>query len=80
MKTLVGTEVKLRAFITSVINGGDWIASNSCRNSPRGKSHRYPLHRRLAGLRVAQAVVAKRKVFAPARNPKPIMLPASYTH
>jgi hypothetical protein len=24
--------------------------------------------------------VAKRKVFAPARNPKPIMLPASYTH
>lgn len=44
MKTYMGKEVQLLAFVTSALNGGEWLAL-----SP-GKSRQYSLEKRLGRL------------------------------
>jgi hypothetical protein len=38
-----------KSFLTSALDGGDWLAWHSCRALSRGKDHRYPLYKRLGG-------------------------------
>jgi hypothetical protein len=42
-------EVQLHAFLTLVLDGGEWTVSRRGRFTPRAKSPRYPLDRRLGG-------------------------------
>jgi hypothetical protein len=49
MKTCEGVEVQLHAFITSELDGDDCYALRCDRFTSWGKSHRYPLDRRLDG-------------------------------
>jgi hypothetical protein len=50
MKTYGGVNVKIHIFLTLALAGGEWSASHPSRFTPRGKSPRYPLDRRLGGL------------------------------
>jgi len=49
MKTYWGVEVRLHAFLTSELDGGEWSASRSRSLYLQGKSPRYLLDRRLGG-------------------------------
>jgi hypothetical protein len=48
MKTCVGLEVQIHVFLTSVLDGGEWLASHPDRFAP-AKQPRYPLDRTLYG-------------------------------
>jgi hypothetical protein len=51
MKTYGGMEVQVYAFLTSALDGGEWLALRPIPRLlyPRGKSIRYPSDRREAG-------------------------------
>jgi hypothetical protein len=49
MKAYWGVEVPLHAFLTSVLDGGEWSASRPGCFTPQGKSPWYALDRRLGG-------------------------------
>jgi hypothetical protein len=46
---ILGSELQLHSFLTSALDGGEWLTSRSGRFTP-GKEPRYPVNRRLAGL------------------------------
>jgi hypothetical protein len=48
MKAYEGVDVYIHIFLTSALVGGEWSASRPCRFTPRLKSPRYPLDRRLS--------------------------------
>jgi hypothetical protein len=47
MKKYWGVEIKVHAFVTSALVGGEWIAFTPRPVYPLGKSPLYPLDRRL---------------------------------
>jgi hypothetical protein len=49
MKTYGGVEVQLHAFLTSALDGGEWLASRPGRYIPVVTDPVYPLGRRLGG-------------------------------
>jgi hypothetical protein len=57
-------EVKLYAFLTSTINGGEWAASRSGHLYPRGKSSQHQFHRMLGGqMNWSECCKGKKAVF-----------------
>jgi hypothetical protein len=52
------------SFLTSVLDGGEWLVSHSGHSLPLGKDSWYPLDRRLAGLDTR----LEEKSFASVRN------------
>jgi hypothetical protein len=42
-------DVEIHVFLTSALVGGEWSDSRPCRFTPRGKSSRCPLDRKLVG-------------------------------
>jgi len=64
-------EVQLHAFLTSVLEGGEWSTSHLGHFTPWGKSSEYPLDRRLVGPQSWSGHSGKDKkipFLAPARN------------
>jgi hypothetical protein len=49
IKTYGGVDVQIYIFLTSALAGGEWSLSRPCLFTPRGKSSRYPLSRKLGG-------------------------------
>jgi hypothetical protein len=47
MKTYRGVEAYLQHFLTSALDGGEWLASRPCRFNPRGRVSEYTLNTRL---------------------------------
>jgi hypothetical protein len=53
------------SFTISAIEGGEWSASRPGRALPRGKDPRYPLDRRLGGLRAGLDTEDRGKILCP---------------
>jgi hypothetical protein len=69
-------------FLTSALAGGEWSDSRPCRFTPGGKSHRYPLDRRLGGpqnrserreMEVVQPVASRYTDYAISDNIKMVL-------
>jgi len=68
VKIYWGVEVWVHAFLTSVLDGGEWSASNPSHFTPKGKNPWYPLDR-LSGPQNQPRHNGKEKKFpSPARS------------
>jgi len=74
-------EVKLHAFLTSALDGGDWSASRPSRFTPKEIPHGIVLIGGLVGPRAGLNPVAKRgNTFpSPARNRTTVVQPVAYS-
>jgi hypothetical protein len=76
MKTKGRVEVKLHAFLTSALNGGEWVASHLGRFAPPlGRNPRYPLDMRLVGAQSRSGRGEEKQFLTPAGNRTPIVQP-----
>jgi hypothetical protein len=72
MKAYGGVDVHIHVFFTSVLVEREWSASRSCRFTPRGKSPRYPLARKLDGLQSRSGRHGEVKILDPIGTRKPV--------
>jgi hypothetical protein len=78
MKTYWGVEVKLHAFLTSALDGGEWSASLPDRFTPRERTPGTNWIGGWVGPRAILDALVKRKIPSPRResNPKHLYLTA----
>jgi hypothetical protein len=68
MKTYLGVEGQLHAFLTSALDGGEWSASRLCRFTPSERAPGTHWIGGWVGSRAFLDAVAKRKIPSPAEN------------
>jgi hypothetical protein len=73
MKAYGGVDAYIHIFLTSALVGGEWSASRPGRFTPRGKSPRYPLDRKLDGPQSRSGRHGEVKILDPTgtRTPTP---------
>jgi hypothetical protein len=71
MKTYWGVEVQLHAFLTSELDGGEWLASRSGRFTARERAPGTHLLGGWVGPRAVLGTVVKRKTPSPRRESNP---------
>jgi hypothetical protein len=68
METDGGVEVQLHLFLTSALDGGEWLASPSGRFTPEERT-RQPMARRLGGPRAGLNVMKRKTLLCRESNP-----------
>jgi hypothetical protein len=65
MKAYGGVDVQIDIFLSSVLAGAEMSATHSGHYTPRGKSRRYPLERRLGGPQSRSEWFGEENIFDP---------------